>query len=61
MVERILNCKETAQILGISKATLYRLTHQKQLRKIQISPKRVGWPESELERFIEKRLHQTQT
>ena len=51
-MQRILSSKEVVKILGISRTTLYRLTKNNQLRNIKISDQRVGWPESEIERFI---------
>ena len=51
-MQRILSSKEVVKILGISRTTLYRLTKNNQLRKIKVSDQRVGWPESEIERFI---------
>ena len=48
----VLNAKEATAFLSISKGTLHRLIADKQLRKVQISSRRVGWLHSELIRFI---------
>ena len=54
-MKNVLNSKEAALFLGISRSTLYKLS-KKEVRKIRLSKKRVGWPISELERFINDRL-----
>jgi len=54
MEKFVLNSKEAATFLSISESTLYRLTAQKKLSKIMLSPKRVGWTKKELIRFTEK-------
>ena len=54
-MKKVLNSKEAALLLGISRSTLYKLS-KKEVRKIRLSEKRVGWPLSELERFITERL-----
>ena len=54
-MKKVLNSKEAAAVLGISRSTLYKLS-KKEVRKIRLSEKRVGWPLSELERFITERL-----
>ena len=51
MEQHVLNAKEAAYFLGISRSTLYRLTSKKKLSKISISNNRVGWIKSELIRF----------
>ena len=51
----VFNAKEAAAFLSIAKSTLHRLTADKQLRKVQISSRRVGWLHSELIRFISNR------
>jgi predicted DNA-binding transcriptional regulator AlpA len=48
----VYNIEEASSLLGISKSTLHRLTSARQLQKIQISDRRVGWSHSELIRFI---------
>ena len=54
-MKKVLNSKEAALFLGISRSTLYNLS-KKEVRKIRLSKKREGWPISELERFINDRL-----
>ena len=58
-MQRILSCKEVIKILGISRTTLYRLTKNNQLKKIKVTEKRVGWPESEIERFINLKMEES--
>jgi predicted DNA-binding transcriptional regulator AlpA len=55
-MDRILNCKDTCSALSISKATLYRLSKAGQIKKIKLSKGRVGWRQSDLVSFINKRL-----
>lgn len=59
-MKKVLSSNETARVLGISRTTLYRLP-AKDIRKIHLTPKRVGWPVSEIERFIAERLEQAKT
>ena len=47
---KILNCKQACDALGVSRTTLYRLTRQGVLSKIQISERRVGWLADDLDR-----------
>ena len=51
MDKYVLNAKEAAAFLSISVSTLYRLTGEKQLNKVILSKKRVGWTKKELIRF----------
>ena len=48
--------RDACQALSISRPTLYKLTNEGALKRVQISPGRVGWPASEIKRFIETRL-----
>ena len=57
---RLLNCRQTCTALSISRTNLYRLTKAGEIRKVQISPNRVGWPEDEIQRFIQARIKQTE-
>jgi len=52
MKRLVYNCKETCELLGISKSTLLRITAAKRLNKIKLSDKRIGWSHEELIRFI---------
>ena len=52
---KVLNAHQASDMLGISKATLYRLTAQGHLKKVRISSRRVGWLSQDLETFIENR------
>ena len=52
MKRLVYNCKETCELLGISKSTLLRITATKRLNKIKLSDKRIGWSHQELLRFI---------
>ena len=58
-VKKVLNSKEASLALGISRSALYRLPSA-DIRKIQITSRRVGWPISEIERFIVERLNRKQ-
>lgn len=53
---KILNCKQTCDVLGVSRTTLYRLTRQGVLSKIQISDGRFGWLADELDQYIRGQL-----
>ena len=55
-MQKILNWRDACQALSISRPTLYKLTSEGALKRVQISPGRVGWPASEIQRFIETRL-----
>lgn len=55
-MQKILNWREACHTLSISRPTLYKLTNEGALKRVQISPGRVGWPESEIQHFIETRL-----
>ena len=55
-MQKILNWRDACQALSISRPTLYKLTNEGMLKRVQISPGRVGWPASEIQRFIETRL-----
>ena len=55
-MQKILNWRDACQALSISRPTLYKLTNEGALKRVQISPGRVGWPASEIQRFIETRL-----
>ena len=49
---KILNCKQACDALGIIRTTLYRLTRQGILSKIQISEGRVGWLADDLDQYV---------
>jgi len=49
----ILNWRQACAALSISRPTLYSLTNQGKLTRVRISKGRVGWPESEISRYIE--------
>ena len=55
-MQKILNWRDACHALSISRPTLYKLTNEGALKRVQISPGRVGWPASEIKRFIETRL-----
>ena len=59
-MQRLLNCKQACSALSISRTNLYRLTKAGEIRKVQISANRVGWPEDEIRRFIQTRMQQTE-
>ena len=49
----ILNWRQACAALSISRPTLYSLTNQGKLTRVRISKGRVGWPKSEISRYIE--------
>jgi len=49
----ILNWRQACAALSISRRTLYSLTNQGKLTRVRISKGRVGWPQSEISRYIE--------
>ena len=51
-MEKILSYKQACELLSISKPTLYRLTNQNKLQKINISEGRVGWLQSSIDNYI---------
>ena len=55
-MQKILNWRDACYALSISRPTLYKLTNEGALKRVQISPGRVGWPTSEKQRFIETRF-----
>ena len=53
-MEKILfNAKEACYFLGVSKSTLFRLSDSSELKKIQVSKRRVAWRKQDLEIFVE--------
>lgn len=54
MMEKYLNTTEAAGILGISKSTLYKLTHEKKLRYYKPGGKLVLFKKQDLIDFIEQ-------
>jgi predicted DNA-binding transcriptional regulator AlpA len=53
----ILNVKEAATRLRLSRTTLWRL--REELRPIRLSPRRFGYAVKDIERFIESRRQET--
>ena len=49
----ILNWRQACTALSISRHTLYALTKQGKLKRVRISAGRVGWPQSEISKYIE--------
>ena len=49
----ILNWRQACAALSISRPTLYALTNQGKLKRVKISAGRVGWPQSEISKYIE--------
>lgn len=58
MLQPLLSAKETRRLLGISKATLWRLTKTGALRPVRIGRRTLFRPE-DVVRFIEDRLRET--
>jgi excisionase family DNA binding protein len=53
MVDRILNKKEVAEKLNVSISTVNRLIQRGKLKKVNVSIRKVGVRESDLQAFIE--------
>ena len=49
----ILTWRQACAALSISRPTLYSLTNQGKLKRVKISAGRVGWPQSEINKYIE--------
>ena len=59
-MKNLLHVREVAKILGVSKTTVYRLIKFKQFpTPINITEGRVGWLESEVEKWIDSRIKAT--
>jgi Predicted transcriptional regulator len=56
-MDKILNWRQTCETLSISRPTLYALTNQGILKRVRISKGRVGWPQSEVSKYIESLLN----
>ena len=52
-MDKILNWRQACETLSISRPTLYALTNQGILKRVRISKGRVGWPQSDINRYIE--------
>jgi prophage regulatory protein len=58
-VKRILSPQEVIELTGLSSATLWRLRRRKELPEpIRLSPGRIGWRESDIERWLDARERQ---
>jgi excisionase family DNA binding protein len=57
--DRVLNCKETAELLGVSLRTLDRIAAEGSLPKIKLSPGRVGFRQRDVLAWIESRAAKT--
>ena len=55
MVDRVIRKKQTAELLGISETTRWRLERLGVLVPVQIMPGITGYRESEIQAFIESR------
>ena len=56
-MDKILNWRKVCETLSISRPTLYALTNQSILKRVRISKGRVGWPQSEISKYIESLLN----
>lgn len=57
MSERILKSKETAERAGFSRRTMYyEISEGRFPRPVQLTPKRVGWLESEIDEWIKAKV-----
>ena len=52
-MNKILNWRQTCEALSISRPTLYSLTNQGLLKRVKVSKGRFGWPQSDINRYIE--------
>jgi excisionase family DNA binding protein len=52
-MNKILNWRQACEALSISRPTLYLLTNQGLLKHVKVSKGRVGWPQSDINRYIE--------
>ena len=52
--DMILRLPEVIKRLGIKKTTIYKLTKMGQLQSVPISARCVGWPESNINAYIEQ-------
>jgi excisionase family DNA binding protein len=50
----ILSSKETANFLRVSAPTLRRLAEKGQLRRIKLSPRRIGFLKTDIDAFLAK-------
>ena len=53
-MDGILNWRQACEALSISRPTLYSLTNQSKLKRVKISQGRVGWPQSEISKYIDR-------
>lgn len=57
MSDKILKVKETADRVGLSQRMIYlEISAGRFPRPVQLSPRRVGWLESEVDKWIESRV-----
>jgi predicted site-specific integrase-resolvase len=54
-VDRVYSRKNTAALLGVCEKTLRRLELSGQLKRVNITPRKVGYRASEIERFLSER------
>ena len=52
-MDKILNWLQACEALSISRPTLYALTNQGLLKLVKVSKGSVGWPQSEVSKYIE--------
>lgn len=54
---KILSRVEIMKLLGVSEVTLWRMTREGRFPKpIEISPRRIGWPEEVVRAWIDERM-----
>ena len=54
MTDMILRLPEVMKRLGIKKTTIYKLTKNGKLKSVPVSARCVGWPESNINAYIER-------
>ena len=54
---RLLNFQEVRQITSLSRTSIWRLERRNQFpQRVQISPRRVGWREKQVQEWIKNRV-----
>lgn len=55
-MSRFLRLPQVIQLLGVTESTIYRWEREGSFpKRVKIGPRAVGWPEKEVERWLEDR------
>jgi hypothetical protein len=54
-IDRVYSRKKTAELLSVCEKTLRRLELSGELKRVDITPRKVGYRASEIERFLSER------